>query len=133
MPKRFDLQPYFLRAIHEWAVDHDFTPYIEVDAEKDYVEVPREYVQDGKITLNLSPKAVRNLNISSDAITFQARFGGIVRSVKVPLFMIMRIYAYENGVGMAFREEKEATDHYPLAANMRGKPKLKLIVTDEEK
>jgi len=133
MTQRTDLQPYFLRAIHEWAVDNDFTPYIEVDAEKDYVEVPREYVQDGKITLNISPKAVKDLHIGKDMITFQARFGGIIRLVKVPLFMVMRIYAYENGVGMAFREEREVPDNYPLAANRRGKPHLKLIVTEDKK
>ena len=128
-----DMRPYLIRAIYEWAVDHNLTPYVEIDAEPDYVTLPREYVKDGRITLNIAPQAIRDFCVNDKDMSFQTRFGGIVRQVKIPLFMIMRIYAYENGVGMAFREKKEEIDHYPLASNMRGRPKLRLVEKEEEK
>lgn len=130
---RNDMRPYLIRAIYEWAVDNKITPYIEVDAEPDYVTVPREYVKDGRITLNISPQAVRNFNVDGSNMSFDTAFGGIVRQVKIPIFMIMRIYAYENGIGMAFREKKEDLDYYPFASNVRGKPKLRLVETEEGK
>jgi len=131
-----NIHAYMVRAVYEWALDNKCTPYIEVDAEENYVTVPREYVKEGKIILNISPQTVEDFQIKNDFMTFRSRFGGVMRQVKIPIFMVMRIYAYENGIGMIFREAKDInTQAYPMASNMRGKPKLRLITTkeDEEK
>ena len=47
-------RPYLLRAMHEWISDSNQTPHIVVDASIEGVEVPRQYVQGGKIILNVS-------------------------------------------------------------------------------
>lgn len=128
-----DMHAYLIKGIYQWAIDSHLTPYVEIDAEPNYVTLPREYVKDGRITLNISPQAVRNFNVDARDMSFQTCFGGIIRQVRIPLFMIMRIYAYETGIGMAFREKKEDIDYYPLASNMRGRPKLQLVETEEKK
>ena len=94
-------KPYLLRAIWEWCNDSGFTPYIavQVDARTD---VPREFIRDGQIVLNLGPDATNKLQIGNDLIEFQARFGGVARQLSVPVSQVSAIYARENGAGMAF-------------------------------
>lgn len=109
-------RPYLARALFEWLLDHDLTPHIVVDAEHPQVEVPRQFVQNGQIVLNLSPHAVRELAMENDAISFEARFGGQPMRVMVPSDALVAIYGRENGVGMVFGHEPvmpqpaEATD-----------------------
>jgi stringent starvation protein B len=100
-------KPYLIRAIHEWCCDNAFTPYIAVVVDE-RVRVPREFVRDGQIVLNVGYEATGHLNIANDGITFQARFGGVARDISIPLGNITAIYAKENGSGMAFEPEPEA-------------------------
>ncbi len=94
-------KPYLIRAIHEWCSDSGYTPYIAVVAD-DHVNVPREFVKNGEIVLNISPLATNRLNLGNEFIEFQARFGGVAREVSVPVEKVIAIYARENGQGMAF-------------------------------
>lgn len=94
-------KPYMLRAIWEWCSDHGYTPYVAVIADKRTV-VPREFVRDGQIVLNISPEATNRLQIGNELIEFQARFGGVARDISVPIDQVAAIYAKENGAGMAF-------------------------------
>ena len=94
-------KPYLIRAIHEWCSDSGYTPYIAVVAD-DKVNVPREFVKNGEIVLNISPLATNRLTIGNELIEFQARFGGVAREVSVPIEKVIAIYARENGQGMAF-------------------------------
>jgi stringent starvation protein B len=98
-------RPYLARALYEWLLDNDHTPYIVVDAEREGVQVPGQFVQNGQIVLNISPSAVRDLLISNEAITFNARFGGQPMQVIVPSEALIALYARENGVGMVFGHE----------------------------
>ena len=98
-------KPYFLRAIYQWLVDNDCTPYLAVSATVHGVSVPQEYVQDGQITLNLSPSAVMQLVMDNGYIEFNARFSGTPRHVYIPMEAVLGIYARENGQGMAFPED----------------------------
>ena len=95
-------RPYLARAIYEWICDHNLTPHILVDATQPFTDVPLQFVQDGQIVLNLAPHAVHRLNMSNDAITFSARFGGVSRDIYVPLYAVLGIYARENGQGLFF-------------------------------
>lgn len=95
-------RPYMIRALHEWMLDNRCTPYILVNAFYKGVEVPQDYVKDGQIVLNISPQAIKTLNISNAAIEFEGRFGGIPTKVYVPTAAVMGIYARENGQGMMF-------------------------------
>ena len=94
-------KPYLIRAIHEWCSDSGYTPYIAVVAD-DHVNVPREFVKNGEIVLNISPLATNRLSLGNEFIEFQARFGGVAREVSVPIEKVIAIYARENGQGMAF-------------------------------
>lgn len=94
-------KPYFLRAIHEWCLDQGLTPYITVVVDG-HTRVPREFVRDGQIVLNVGPDATHQLLMGNDEITFQARFNGVAFPVFVPVGSVVAIYAKENGQGMAF-------------------------------
>lgn len=99
-------RPYLVRAFYEWLVDNDSTPHLVVEATLPGVRVPVEFVQDGQIILNVAPRAVGNLEISNDAIMFNARFSGRPHSVIVPMYAVQAIYARENGAGTMFEPEE---------------------------
>ncbi|SMF94766.1 stringent starvation protein B [Methylomagnum ishizawai] len=112
------LKPYLIRAIYDWIVDNNFTPYLLVNAEAEDVVVPRQYVQDGRIVLNLRPQAVHGLALGNQNIVFNARFGGKPMQVDVPTRAVLAIYAQENGKGMIFDEDEDGNgdDHTPPPA-----------------
>src|ERR1700741_4590923 len=97
-------RPYLLRAMHEWISDSNQTPHIVVDASIEGVEVPRQYVQGGKIILNVSSNATSMLSLGNDVVRFRARFGAATYDVSVPIVAVLGIYARETGQGMIFSE-----------------------------
>lgn len=99
-------QPYLLNAFYEWIVDNNLTPYIVVDAHFSGVQVPQEYVQDGQIVLNVSPSSTGKLQLGLQEVTFEARFGGVPRSLVIPCPAVLAIYAKENGAGTVFTVEE---------------------------
>jgi len=101
-------RPYLLRAMHEWISDSNCTPHIVVDAGVTGVEVPRQFVQDGKILLNVSWTATAQLQLGNDEISFNGRFAGASMHVRVPVGAVLAIYARETGQGMIFNDEPEA-------------------------
>ncbi|WP_077003155.1 ClpXP protease specificity-enhancing factor [Variovorax sp. KK3] len=94
-------RPYLIRALYEWCTDNGFTPYVAVQVD-DSVQVPREYVKNGEIVLNISFDATSSLKLGNDFIEFKARFAGTAREISVPVGRVIAIYARENGQGMAF-------------------------------
>lgn len=94
-------KPYLLRAIYEWCTDNGYTPYLAaaVDAR---TLVPREFVKNGEIVLNISFTATSGLKMDNDFVNFHARFGGVSREISIPVDNVVAIYARENGQGMAF-------------------------------
>jgi stringent starvation protein B len=94
-------RPYLIRALYEWCTDNGFTPYVAVLVD-DSVQVPREYVKNGEIVLNISFDATSSLKLGNDFIEFKARFAGTAREIMVPVNRVIAIYARENGQGMAF-------------------------------
>jgi stringent starvation protein B len=109
-------RPYLLRALHEWISDSGETPHIVVDAAAEGVVVPRQYVKDGKIVLNVSYSATQVLKLGNDAVTFEARFGGASFAIHVPVRAVLGIYARETGQGMIFPEgdaDPDPTDTPP--------------------
>jgi stringent starvation protein B len=94
-------KPYFVRAIFEWCVDQGFTPYLTVAVDGS-TRVPREFVRNGQIVLNVGADATHQLLMGNEEITFQARFNGVAFPVVVPMDAVLAIYAKENGQGMAF-------------------------------
>jgi len=101
---------YLLRALNEWILDNECTPYVVVDAEGEGVDVPQAFVKDGQIVLNINPVAVRNLFIGNEALSFEARFSGQSMQVFVPMDSVMAVYAKENGQGMVFGWEQQHSE-----------------------
>jgi stringent starvation protein B len=112
--KMTSTRPYLVRALYEWIVDNQCTPYLLVNALDPATRVPQEYVKDGQIILNLSPTAIRGLVMDNERIEFSARFGGVARSLYVPLSAVMAIYAKENGKGMFFDPSEEVAPPRPV-------------------
>jgi stringent starvation protein B len=128
-------RPYLLRAIYEWLVDNQLTPYIMVDANSPQVAVPTRYVEDGKIVLNIEPQAVGALRMGNDAVEFDARFSGVAHHVYVPIRAVKAIYAFENGRGMVFGDEEDDGTTPPSSTTTtdqkigvkKGRPELKIV------
>jgi len=130
-------RPYLLRAMHEWISDSNQTPHIVVDASIEGVEVPRQYVQGGKIILNVSSNATSMLSLGNEVVRFRARFGAATYDVSVPIVAVLGIYARETGQGMIFSEadtppQPPAPPSEPAPApttgeGKRSKPTLKVI------
>lgn len=114
-------KPYLLRAIWEWCIDHGFTPYIAV-AVNSSCRVPREYVKDGQIVLNVGSEATHKLELGNEFVEFQARFGGVARDISVPIGRVAAIYARENGAGMAFEVDDQTDGGEPQDASPVDQP-----------
>lgn len=119
-------KPYLLRALWEWCCDNGFTPHIAVEVDE-RTRVPREFVREGQIVLNLGPSATNKLQIGNDYVEFQARFGGVARELSVPIERISAIYARENGAGMAFEVDGEEA----MADEVFAEPVESEAVSDE--
>lgn len=120
-------RPYLIRALYEWITDNRLTPHLLVNAELPEVEVPLQYVHDGRIVLNVNPSAVHGLTLGNELIEFSARFGGVPRSVRIPPVAVLAIYARENGQGMIFGEDKGGDEPPPTTPQSEKKPFLKVI------
>ena len=100
-PNATSTRPYLIRALYEWCTDNGFTPYVAVSVDNT-VQVPREYVKNNEIVLNIGFDATSSLTLGNEFIEFKARFGGSAREILVPISHVIAIYARENGQGMAF-------------------------------
>ncbi len=115
-------RPYLLRAMHEWISDSAQTPHIVVDATMEGVEVPRQYVQAGKIILNVSTHATSGLLLGNDLVRFKARFGATTQEVRVPIGAVLGVYSRETGQGMIFSEADAPTTPPTPPAEPAGEP-----------
>lgn len=98
-------KPYLIRAFYQWIIDSSCTPYIVINANFPHCHLPSEHVENGEITLNISPIAIRDLNITNDLLEFRASFSGVVHLISAPIKAILAIYANENQQGMFFDYE----------------------------
>lgn len=125
-------KPYLIRALYEWIVDNGLTPYLVLAADYPTVQVPSDFVNDGQITLNVAPTAVRDLLLENDSVAFSARFGGVSYDIFAPTGAVIAIFAKENGQGMGFEiepmpEEIEAEVEESIEKPAKKKPSLKVV------
>ena len=125
-------KPYLVRALYEWILDNDTTPYILVDTGIDQVLVPPGIANDGKVVLNLAPAAIEHLEMTNEHVSFSARFNGVAENIFCPIASLLAIYARENGEGMMFpvEESDDSSDESGVDASDRAKskgPTLKVI------
>ena len=119
-------------------IDSGLTPYLLVDTASDAAVVPSTHVVEGRILLNISPKAVRRLSLDNDAVRFDGRFSGTVFAVTAPIETVLALYAKETGEGVMFdagqlvhlaRQASAANVQAaaPAAPAKPAKPQLKLV------
>lgn len=122
--------PYLIRALYEWIVDSECTPYILVAIDLPGVQVPDGYGENGQLVLNIAPHATQNLVMNNEVICFEARFSGVPHRLVLPVYAVMAIYAQENGEGMFFefdeaelaKAEADAALAMPITENKEDKP-----------
>ena len=112
-------KPYMMRAIHEWCVDNALTPHLLVVV-NDQTKVPKAFVKDGEIVLNLSSSATKDLHIDNEAVVFSARFGGVAQTLYVPIDAVRGIFARENGQGMFFELGSQGALFSPSGSEVEG-------------
>ncbi|HUP91797.1 MAG TPA: ClpXP protease specificity-enhancing factor [Solimonas sp.] len=127
-------RPYLIRAIYEWATENGYTPHMLVAADYPGVVVPREFVQEGRITLNIAPAAIQSLDLAANPIWFSARFSGRGFDVQVPAGAVLAVFARENGEGIVFGEieppEPRSGENADAPQQPRpkpGKPQLRVV------
>lgn len=124
LPKR----PYLIRALHEWITDNGLTPHIVIDALDESLQVPKQYIADGKIVLNVSYSATQNLVFDNNTVHFEARFEGVNHKIEVPTLSVIGIYARETGQGMIFVDETDALNaKTPDSSDKKERPLLKVV------
>ena len=114
-------KPYLLRALYEWCTDNGYTPHLAVRVD-DRTRVPREFVRDGEIVLNISFDATSALKMGNEWIDFSARFSGKSHHIEVQVSNVLAIYARENGQGMAFPVEDRQLEDEEDGAGGDGVP-----------
>jgi stringent starvation protein B len=126
LPNMTSQKPYLLRALYDWILDNHLTPYIVIDVHTKNVRVPMQYVQDGKIILDISAKAVHNLTFDNHYVNFKARFGAASTEIYAPINAVLAIYAHENGAGIVFDPDDpgdENNDHGNNDGNAPNSPR----------
>ncbi|MBN3850582.1 ClpXP protease specificity-enhancing factor [Paraburkholderia sp. Ac-20342] len=116
-------KPYLLRALYEWCTDNGYTPHIAVRVDNQ-TRVPRQFVRDNEIVLNISFEATSQLQMGNEWIEFNARFSGKSHKIEVPVANILAIYARENGQGMAFPVESAGGEAQDSGADAADEPEV---------
>lgn len=117
-------KPYLIRAMYEWCNDNNFTPYLMTFVDANTI-VPKQFVKDNQIVLNVAFSATKDLLIDNEWITFQASFSGTVQDIAVPVANVLALFAKENGQGMQF--ELENYSPTPPEENKSQSGGLKLV------
>lgn len=123
------LKPYLIRSIYEWITDNELTPHLLVNAEYPGVILPTDFVEEGRIVLNVRPAAIQGLMLGNDAIEFNARFAGKAMHIVAPIKAVLAIYAKENGRGMIFDPEEGEDETPPPEPDLKTpkRPQLKVV------
>src|SRR6201988_3797663 len=131
MTRALPQRPFLRRAMHQWITECGNKPPVIVEAGYEGAEVPRAYVKDGKIVLNLSEGATQHLRLGNEEVEFDARFAGVVHHVRFPVSAVLGVYARETGEGMVFSEQDLGPEppKRPTPAEEGGtrRPQLKVV------
>ena len=132
-------KPYLIRAIYDWCADSGYTPYLAVQIDE-YTQVPKNYVKDGKIVLNICADAVKGLHMGNEDISCSGRFGGVSHQIMVPISAVIGIFSKETGQGLVFNGEDSSPtlsvgseavvvkkDPPPDEPSPPGKPTLRIV------
>jgi stringent starvation protein B len=125
--------PYLIRALFEWILANNLTPYVVIMVQEQGVRVPEDYMGMREIVLNIGPRASCNLHISNEALECDVQFSGVTHHIYAPIFAITSIYAKENNVGMVFSSEECKKHMLSGMTPATQKPSLFVMKGKEEK
>ena len=119
-------RPYLVRAMIDWIVDNAWTPYVVIAADAPGAEALIDYATDGRLVLNVSGTATRNLSIGKD----DARRGLPIRRtsrapLSAPIGSVVAVYARENQQGNGVRGGRRP--YAPTEPEKPSRPKLSLV------
>jgi stringent starvation protein B len=115
-------KPYLIRAMYEWCAEQRFSPYLAVAVDGS-CKVPMAHVRNGQIVLDISMDATHQLELGLEAITFQARFGGVAQHLYVPINRVLGIFPeHDQTLGVFFEVSAESNETNQAEQN---------IVTDQ--
>ncbi|KAF3981953.1 MAG: ClpXP protease specificity-enhancing factor [Methylococcales symbiont of Hymedesmia sp. n. MRB-2018] len=120
------LKPYLIRSVYDWIIDNQLTPHLLVDAENHESVLPENFIENGKIVLNIRPEAIQGLILGNEEIQFNARFSGESINIITPTTAVLAIYAKENGKGMIFDQE-EHNETPPTPEKKPSRPQLRVV------
>ncbi len=118
-------KPYLVRALYEWMLDNNLTPFVVLDTTIIGVKVPVQYIKDGKIVLNISPTATQDLSLTNQNLSFSASFSGLSHNIEAPMRALTMLYSKETGQGMAFDISTEDEDEGGAHGGGKNKPEAK--------
>jgi stringent starvation protein B len=121
------LKPYLIRAVYAWIVDNDLTPHLLVNANNNVGNLPVDYIEDGKIILNIRPQAIEALSLGNEAVEFNAKFSGKPMTITASINAVMAIYAKESGKGLVFDQENDEGNKTPPEQPPPSKPSLRVV------
>ena len=84
-----DKKSYLIRAIYDWCIDNDSSPYI-LSLVEGKTLIPESLSGSKEIVLNLSPQSIQNLYIDEEGISFKGRFSGKLFNVFLPIKFSLR-------------------------------------------
>ena len=118
-------KPYLIRAIYDWCIDSELTPYIVAKIISG-VKVPKSYIDSNEIVLNLSSLSTNKLIFDNNFVSFSTRFNGINQDIFLPMKSILGIYSKENGEGLFFDINENIKEKKPINKKIKeSKTKIK--------
>ena len=121
-------QPYILKAIYQWIIDNEMTPFVTIDAEYLDSKISKEHAEKGIVTLNISATAVKDLNIDDNGISFRSRLGTQEVLIDVQIEAVISIYAREDSGSMVILSRVESKSPAgQITQKRKNKPDLKII------
>lgn len=82
------INKYLIEATINWMNDSECKPHIIVDTTDKNVIVPKQYIQNNQITLNIVASAVINFSLNQKEMSFTSKFNGVEFDVFIPLYAI---------------------------------------------
>jgi stringent starvation protein B len=59
-------------SIYEWIIDNNLTPHLLVDVTHPHAALPKDYIEDNKIVLNMRPEAIQGLALENTTICYRS-------------------------------------------------------------
>ncbi len=100
-------RPYVIPALYEWIVDSGCTCHLLVDVNYLGVDVPAGMDHQGRLVLDITPVAIRDLDFGQYAIAFLAQFERVTHQLTIPYGAVSALMAVESGVHISFEDDDD--------------------------